>query len=45
MASTGGIKNPSLPYSIDVIGDRIVTTAGIYSKATGKVEPVPYDLR
>ena len=39
IASTGGIKNPSLPYSLDVMGDLIVTTAGIYSKATGKVEP------
>ncbi len=39
MASTGGLKNPSRPYSIDVVGDRIVTTSGIYSKAAGKVRP------
>lgn len=39
MASTGGIKNPSRPYSIDVVGDRMVTTTGIYSKAAGKVRP------
>lgn len=39
LARTGGIRNPSQPYSVDVMGDLIVTTAGIYSKAAGKVEP------
>ncbi len=39
LASTGGIKNPSRAYSMDLVGDRIVSTLGVYSKATGKVTP------
>ena len=40
LANTGGIKNPSVPWSIDVVGDRIVTTVGVYKKGSGKVSPV-----
>jgi hypothetical protein len=39
LASTGGIKNPSRAYSLDLIGDRIVSTLGVYSQATGTVTP------
>jgi hypothetical protein len=39
LATTGGIKSPSRPYSIDVVADRVVATAGIYSKASGQVTP------
>ena len=39
LASTGGIRNPSRVYSIDMIGDRVVATLGVYSKASGKVTP------
>jgi hypothetical protein len=39
LASTGGIKHPSRPYSIDVVGDEVVATVGAYSKASGKVTP------
>jgi hypothetical protein len=39
LARTGGVKHPSRPDSIDVVGDRIVTTAGIYSQATGRATP------
>lgn len=39
LAGTGGIKNPSRAYSIDLVGDRVVATLGVYSKAAGKVTP------
>lgn len=39
LASTGGIKNPSRAYSLDLVGDRIVSTLGVYSKAAGGVTP------
>jgi len=39
LANTGGIKNPSKAYSADVVGDRILVEAGVYSKASGKVTP------
>jgi len=39
LAKPGGTKNPSRPYSVDVVGNRIVTTAGIYSAAAGRVTP------
>jgi hypothetical protein len=39
LANTGGIKNPSVPWSIDVAGDRLVATVGVYNKATGKLTP------
>jgi len=39
LVNTGGLKNMSRPYSIDVSGDRIVATAAAYSKAAGKVTP------
>lgn len=35
LARTGGLRNPSLASSVDVVGDRIVATARVYSKATG----------
>ena len=35
LARTGGLRNPSRAYSVDVVGDRIVATAKVYSKATG----------
>ena len=35
LARTGGVRNPSKAQSIDVVGDRIVTTAKVYRKATG----------
>jgi hypothetical protein len=34
LARTGGLRNPSRMQSIDVVGDRIVATARVYSKAT-----------
>lgn len=40
LANTGGVKNPSVPWSIDVVGDRLVATVGAYSKAKGKATPV-----
>jgi hypothetical protein len=40
LANTGGIKNPSVPWSIDVVGDQLVATVGAYSKAKGKVTPM-----
>ena len=40
LANTGGVKNPSVPWSIDVVGDRLVATVGVYSKASGTVQPV-----
>ncbi len=39
LANTGGIKNPSRPYSIAVMADRIVATVGVYSQAAGTVAP------
>jgi hypothetical protein len=42
LASTGGIKNPSVAWSLDVAGDRIVGTAGVYSAATKKITPTRY---
>ncbi|MEX1335142.1 MAG: hypothetical protein AB1Z66_07575 [Candidatus Limnocylindrales bacterium] len=39
LAGTGGIKNPSRAYSLDLVGDRVVATLGVYSKAAGKVTP------
>ena len=39
LAGTGGIKNPSRAYSLDLMGNRIVSTLGVYSKAAGKVTP------
>lgn len=39
LAGTGGIRNPSRAYSIDLVGDSIVSTLGVYSKAAGKVTP------
>lgn len=39
LASTGGIKNPSRAYSLDLVGDRVVATLGVYSKATDSVTP------
>jgi hypothetical protein len=36
LASTGGTRNPSYPYSVDVVGGRVVTTAAVYTPATGK---------
>jgi hypothetical protein len=39
LSKTGGLKNPSRAYAIDVAGDRIVSTVGIYSKAANKVTP------
>jgi hypothetical protein len=35
LARTGGLRNPSLADSVDVVGDRIVATARVYSQATG----------
>ena len=35
LVKTGGLKNQSRPYSVDVVGDRIVATATAYSTATG----------
>lgn len=35
LARTGGLRNPSRADSVDVVGDRIVATARVYSKATG----------
>ena len=35
LARTGGLRNPSKAHSIDLVGDRIVATARVYSKATG----------
>jgi hypothetical protein len=35
LAKTGGARNPSLAQSLDVVGDRIVATARVYSKANG----------
>ena len=37
--STGSLQNPSKAYSIDVAGDRLVATAGAWSRASGKVTP------
>ena len=39
LVETGGIKNPSRPYSIDVVGDQVVATAGVYTKTSGKITP------
>lgn len=39
LVGTGGIKNPSKAYAVDVVADRIVVEAGAYSKASGKVTP------
>jgi hypothetical protein len=39
LVGTGGIKNPSKAYAVDVVADRIVVEAGTYSKASGKVTP------
>jgi hypothetical protein len=35
LARTGGLGNPSRAHSADVVGDRIVATARVYSKAAG----------
>ena len=35
LVRTGGVRNPSKAQSIAVVGDRIVATARVYSKATG----------
>jgi hypothetical protein len=35
LARTGGARNPSKAQSVDVVGDRIVTTAWVYSRANG----------
>jgi hypothetical protein len=40
LANTGGVKNPSVPWSIDVAGDRLVATVGAYDKANGKLAPM-----
>ena len=39
IVSTGGPRNPSKAWSIDVAGDRLVATAGAYSKTSSKVTP------
>lgn len=39
LASTGGIKNPSRADALDLVGDSIVSTLRVYSKATGKAIP------
>jgi hypothetical protein len=39
LASTGGIKNPSRADGLDLVGDNIVSTLRVYSKATGKAVP------
>jgi hypothetical protein len=42
LANTGSIRNPSRAYSIDVVGDQLVATAGVYSKATEAITPTRY---
>ena len=39
IVNTGGLRNPSRAWSIDVAGDRLVATAGAYSKAAGGITP------
>ena len=39
LIGTGGLKHRSRPYSIDVVGDRIVVEAAAWAKATGKYTP------
>jgi hypothetical protein len=39
IVSSGGVRNPSRSWSVDVVGDRIVATAGAYSGETGSITP------
>jgi len=39
LVPTGGLKKRSRPYSVDVVGDRIVVEAAAWAKATGKYTP------
>jgi hypothetical protein len=39
LVNTGGKKNPSKPWSIDVVGDRMAVTTGVFSKSAGRVTP------
>lgn len=37
LARSGSLRNPSRPFSIDLVGKRVVSTAGVYDRAAGKV--------